>query len=380
MAAGDVHPHRRQIVTGRLVMILCQRKRRIAVSLLVAISIGSAHIAAENSQASEEPDIASRLKTETNRSGPVVPGTTQRAMPTEPTASPSEIAAWIKELDDNRYLARERASQRLLESGSAALDPLLATANGERLEPADRAIWILRRLSKGKDRSLRRQALERLTKLQNRPQIVAAARESLVALRHHESLEAIQALGGRYRETAMVIGTFALPRIILDDEWQGGDDGLVHLEGLAALGTVAVIGTDITVDGLAQLQNVAGLQDLVLYGTKLEPVDVDNLQKRLPQVRIDYRRGALLGVASNTMDGMGPAVVASVQSGSAAEAAGIKAGDIIQRFEKEPVPSFQKLTLMIGEHRAGDEVTLEVLRAGQPIEFTLKLGAWQTFD
>jgi hypothetical protein len=353
-------------------------KSQTGAHWLIALAICSAAMA-DSRPATEETKATSEL-------GNGAPSHPQRRSSPEPVtsaapaASSAEIAAWIAELDDNRYLTRERASQRLLDAGSAALDPLLEIANGNRPEPADRAIWILRRLSRTNERTLRRQALHRLTMLQNRPQIVAAAHETLVALRHNESLEAIQELGGRYRETAMTMGTYALPRVIFDQQWRGGDAGLAHLQGLAAVGTVALIGTEISADGLTQLTTVAGLQDLVLFGTKLESADVAKLQKLLPHVRIDYRRGGLLGVASNTPDGMGPAQVASVQAASAAEKAGIKAGDIIQTFQSEPVPSFQKLTTMIGNYRAGDEVTLEVLRRGEPIEFKLKLGAWQSFD
>ena len=44
------------------------------------------------------------------------------------------------------------------------------------------------------------------------------------------------------------------------------------------------------------------------------------------------------------------------------------------------MPSFRAVTTMIGKHRAGDEVTLVVLRAGQPIEFKVRLGEWQSAD
>jgi S1-C subfamily serine protease len=120
------------------------------------------------------------------------------------------------------------------------------------------------------------------------------------------------------------------------------------------------------------------LEELWLYGTKIQAEEVPQLQSRLPQVAIDYRRGALLGVGSNTPDGMGPAVVGTVQG--VAAAAGILVGDIIQKFENQPVPNFKALTGMIGKHAAGDEVTLEVLRGGQPIEFKLKLGQWETYN
>src|SRR5688572_660180 len=74
-----------------------------------------------------------------------------------PTATPEQIAQWIAQLDDNRYVVREEATSRLLETQGAGLDLLLAAANGQRPEPADRAVWILRRLSHAKDEALRRQ-------------------------------------------------------------------------------------------------------------------------------------------------------------------------------------------------------------------------------
>jgi S1-C subfamily serine protease len=118
------------------------------------------------------------------------------------------------------------------------------------------------------------------------------------------------------------------------------------------------------------------LQDLLLYGTNLELEDVPKLQKLLPQVTIDHRMGGLLGVGSTMPEGMGSAVIGIVKKGSAAEAAGIKVGDTVQRFEGQTVSNFKALTLMIGKHRAGDEVSLEVLRDGKPLDFKVKLDAW----
>jgi hypothetical protein len=360
-----------------------QPKNRFTATLALGVGlVGPAMVLADD-RGNEKPrsaDSASASDVAPSAQDDAAQTTASRGT-SSPAATPAEIAAWITELDDNRYLVRERASQQLLEAGSPALDPLLNTANGERPEPSDRAVWILRRMSTSKDRSLRRPALERLTRLQNRPQVAAAAHETLIALRHSEALEALQALGGRYSES-QGIGPYPFPRVILDPQWRGGDAGLAHLEGLAAVGTVAVIGTDITADGLMQLQKIEGLRDLVLYGTGLEEEEKDKLQKALPQVTIDFRRGALLGVGSSAApgDGTGSPLVATVQPGSVAEAAGIKVGDVIRRFEGNDVTSFKALTEMIGEHRAGDKVTLEVVRDGQPIQFTLKLGAWQTFE
>jgi hypothetical protein len=299
--------------------------------------------------------------------------------PAKEPPSPEEIAGWIANLDDNRYLVREAATRRLLDAGPASLDHLLGTANGGRPEPADRATWILRRLGSGKDLLLRRQALERLVLLKNRPQVAAAALEALAELRHSEAVQALEALGARYvtNEYGMAISLYYTPRLVLDQQWRGTDADLALVRNLVAVRQVIVIGTDVSIDGLTHLQQVNLLSDLLLYGTKLEPEDVPKVQQLLPQVAIDYRRGGLLGVGSNPPDGSGQAKVGMVTKGSAAEAAGIKVDDVIQKFEGESVSTFKVLTQMIAKHRAGEEVTLEILRDGQTMEFKVKLGAWQ---
>ena len=73
------------------------------------------------------------------------PAAAERAKP-----SPDEEAdrALDRQLDSNRYLVRERATQQLLARGPPALDPLLTAANGDRPEPADRAVWVLKNLGR----------------------------------------------------------------------------------------------------------------------------------------------------------------------------------------------------------------------------------------
>jgi hypothetical protein len=285
-------------------------------------------------------------------------------------------------LDDNRYLVREQATRQLLAAGEAALEPLLAAANSERPEPADRAIWVLRRLGASKDVALRRKALERLAQVKNRPRVAAAARQALAEFRHREAIQALEQLGARFGSPQFGGEGSTEPhmtvRVILDRGWRGGDEGLVHLGHLLGLQQVIVIGTDLSVAGLAKLQKVEMLEELWLYGTNLHAEDLPEIKKLLPQVTVDYRRGALLGVGGNSFAGEGPAQVMTVTAGGAAALAGIKVGDIIQKFEGEPVASFKDLTVKIGKCSPGDEVKLQLLRDGKPLTLTVKLGEWQT--
>jgi hypothetical protein len=351
-----------------------------ALALILATSVRLVALAADSTNTSDPAPATLNAAAST----PHASSTQQEHTAADAKNAPrtDEIAAWIADLDDNRYLVREAATRRLLEAGVASFDYLLNTANGDRPEPADRATWILRRLSSGKDQVLRRQALERLVLLKNRPQVVTVAQQALAELRHTEAVAVLQALGARYvtSEYGMSIGFYYTPRLELDQQWRGTDADLVHVRNLVAVRQVAIFGTDISIEGLAHLQRANWLQEssLLLYGSKLEADEVPKVQKLLPQVEVDYRRGGLLGVGSNTPEGMGSAVVGIVKKGSAAEAVGIRVGDIVQEFENQPVPNFKALTLMIGKHRAGDEVTLEVVRNGQPMEFKVTLDAWQS--
>jgi hypothetical protein len=300
-----------------------------------------------------------------------------------PVPTSAEIAAWIVDLEDNRYLVREQATRHLLDAGLPAVDALLEAVNGKGLERSDRALWVLRRFSGAKDATLRRQALERLVLVRDRPRVAAAASQALAVMRHQEAVASIERLGGRFSSSQLTGGQtmtapFATPLVVLDNQWRGGDAGLAHLADLLGLQRVVIVGTDISMTGIEELQEVSQLKELWMYGTQLEWEDIAKMQEMLPQVHLDYRRGGLLGVGG-AQNAMGPAVVSHVQKGSAAEKAGIKAGDIIRRFNDQTVGSFKQLTAKIGELRAGEEIKLDVLRDGKSIEITAKLGQWQTY-
>jgi hypothetical protein len=300
-----------------------------------------------------------------------------------PASTSAGINSWIGKLDDDRYQVREEATQRLYEAGAAALDPLLVVADGERPEPSDRSVWIMRRLSTAKDPALRRKALVHLASLKKRPQVAAAARQQLAEIEHQEAVDAMEELGARYLsagEFVPQLGSNYSSRLILDERWHGKDADLDQLRHLIGLRHVIIIGTDISFEGVKELQHCETLQELWLYGTKLTPDDLAKLRKLLPEVMIDYRQGALLGVASASADAMGPAVVTRVEPGSAAANAGVLQGDIIQKFDGEAIPNFKTLTQKVGSHHPGDEITLGIMRNGKPMDLKVKLGKWKTIE
>src|SRR5262249_32201960 len=185
-------------------------------------------------------------------------------------------------------------------------------------------------------------------------------------------------LGGRYMEEGVdpKSGQPMPKRVQLDDSWRGGDAGLAHLAKLRAVPLVTVIGTDVTAKGLMQLAGADSLRTLQLYGTRLEDPDIAELQKKLGQVKIDFRRGGLLGVRG--AENAATAEVQSVQPNSAAATAGILPGDTIQKIDGKPIADFAQLTSEVAKHRAGDELTLNVQRGKQTLEMKVKLGKWES--
>jgi S1-C subfamily serine protease len=115
-------------------------------------------------------------------------------------------------------------------------------------------------------------------------------------------------------------------------------------------------------------------------------VPVDTVNRVVPQLvakgkytrpvlglEIDEQLSQQLAARSGTK---GVAVV-KVVSGSPAEAAGMRAGDVIAAIDGKPVTSAAQLVNRLDEHKVGDTVRLTVQRDGKPVELTatLKAGA-----
>jgi hypothetical protein len=328
--------------------------RAIAASLIATVLLGAA------STAHSEPE----------------PPAAKASVPSE-----EQIAAWVADLDSNQYRVREAATQQLTATSVAALEQLLGAANSKRPEPADRAVWIMHQLAQTADLQQRQQVLEHLARVEGRPQVVEDAKVGLAEIQHQLAVHAIEELGGRYLEEGVdpKLGQPVPKRVVLDDHWRGGDAGLEHLTHLRAVPRITIVGTDVTAKGVAQLAGVASLQQLQLYGTRLEEADVAELQKQfaqhMPAVTIDYRRGALLGVRG--VDNGQSAVVQSVQPGTAAATAGIQDGDAIRKIDGKTIADFAQLTTEVGKHRAGDEIVVELQRGGETLELKVKLGRWE---
>lgn len=341
-------------------MMLSQVSRGIAIGLLVAMPTT---MAAGQEQGSDPADAA-------------VPHPPPSAGPGDRTDSHQDIRQWISDLDSNHYEVRERASRRLLEHGGAAVEQLAAAADGPSPEAAARAIVVLEELAKKEDQpKLQLAVLEHLAGLENRASVSRRAQEKLAEVWERISLPIVLEMGARLDpESEYVDPSGQRRKVILGPNWTGGDEGLVHVARLASVYAVSIRNAAVSPEGLEHLAEMPSLQVLELYGIGLDEEARQELRQKFPYVRLDIRRGAMLGVRGLPQS---PAQVQSVEPDSAADHAELQAGDVIIKVDDAEVQSFDELTREIAKFHPGETAVLHIRRGGELLEREVVFGQWE---
>ena len=83
---------------------------------------------------------------------------------------------------------------------------------------------------------------------------------------------------------------------------------------------------------------------------------------------------AYLGVTVGDSTSGAGAAIESVKSGTPADSAGVKAGDIVTKIDGDAVDNADDLTAKISAHQPGDKVTLTVTRSGATKTIDVTLG------
>ena len=93
------------------------------------------------------------------------------------------------------------------------------------------------------------------------------------------------------------------------------------------------------------------------------------------------RSVGIVSAIDRTINGVGDAsgstgaLVSQVVSGSPADSAGIKAGDVITALDGKAIASANDLTASLSAHAPGDKVTLTVTRTGSTKSIDVTLGS-----
>lgn len=341
----------------------------------------------------------------------------------------SEIEAWVVELGADRFPKRAAATKKLINAGGLAIEPLMEGISQHGLEVTTRGIYVLQQLAVVGDAETEESARQSLEKIAA-ARVTAAARhardalDKLDSLRQQRAVEELRKLGAVVNRTHEEISSAMGPlfAVTIDNSWRGTakdlrwfeflidvqqlsfvgpkvkDDWLAHVTGLPNVRLVKLKRTSVTDAGLTPLTTLEQLEfirllymeigdDAVvhlarcqraaridLFGTKMTREGETKLRDAVP-ARIDRRKGAFLGIQPTQIDNAAWEI-GNVTAGSAADKAGLRAGDVFVTYDTKKVGDFLSLTAMIAQHDAGHIVDVTLRRDGDIIERRIKLGEW----
>jgi hypothetical protein len=298
-----------------------------------------------------------------------------------PAMESGELETLVGQLDSNRYLDRERATQTLLAAGATALDPLLTAANSGRPEPADRAVWVLKKLGESTDRDLALAALDRLVAVKDRPAVVheaTLARGRIYELACQESLAKLGAKLMVQDQLSPEQMPVRLVHIDLTDKWRGTPEDLQCLANLRDHRYFRIEGSVVGDAEVRIFEDMDGLALLQIWKTRVTPAAVDAIKDRQPKAVVYVRKNALLGIGGATHE-KGVLVTESRPSTGAANA-GILKDDVITSLDGKPVQDFDRLTARIAQYEPGQEIEVTLLRGGEEMTKRVSLSNWKDFE
>lgn len=293
----------------------------------------------------------------------------------------ADVDAWVAQLAAPQYARREAAARSLVASGTAVLPAVERAILAGDLEVASRGIEVVAQILTTTEGPAAEQCLRSLA-AKGQGAVASLAADALT----FHMLAVTDAARGRLESRGAVVRERAAVDgggldVDLDAAWRGDPNDFRELARLRGLVGVSVRGVPVDAVMLDVLGGLSSVQRIDLFGTGAGPAEARALADRLPDARIDVRRGGRLGIAS--AGAAGPCEIRTVEPGSAADQAGLRSGDVVQSISGIAVASFEDLTARLEEHAPGEAVQVVVARRGgraddepESIECTVRLDAW----
>jgi len=297
-------------------------------------------------------------------------------------APPPDIDRWIADLGSPQFARREAASKTLLDAGRPALAPLATAIQNGDFEVASRGIEIVRDMLASDDLDLAVDAervLEHAAESDGKASRLAAA-----TLEFHQvgtaaaARERLEKLGAVFRERPFI--EQAGLEVEFGAAWKGTTDDVRQLARIRGLASVGFHGVKLDAAAVAVIGRLRRLEHVELFGTGLGDAAIADLARKLPDARIDVRKGGKLGVGALAFGG--PCEIRTIEPGSAADQAGIRAGDVIVAVDGNLVEDFEGLTSRVAGRGPGEQVKVTVERGGaangdvERLDIDVRLDTW----
>lgn len=279
-------------------------------------------------------------------------------------APPADVTRWIADLGSPQFARREAASKALRESGRAALAPLAEAIEKGDFEVTSRGIEIVRDMLASDDLELAAEAeqiLEQAADAESRGARLAAA-----ALEFHQVGTAaaararLEKLGAVFRERPLV--DQAGIEVEFGAGWKGSTEDLRELARIRGLAGIGFHGVKLDAAAVAVVGRLRRLEHVELFGTGLGDQAIAGLEKKLPDAQIDVRKGGKLGVGARA--DLRPCRILTIEPGSAADQAGVRAGDVIVAVDGNAIDDFEGLTDRVAGRGPGETVRVTLERGG----------------
>ena len=267
-----------------------------------------------------------------------------------PAATAEEIKAWVAQLASRNFRDRESATKKLASAGAASGGAVAQAGVDGPVEVGLRAVAILDAHYKSEDGSTIDGAEAGLLRLRAAKHAGVSRRAAETLTRHYpirqdRAVVQIRELGGQIqferffgRNRAPGLPEHgAVHAVAIGPEWTGGEKGLEQVARLDSLSTV-----------------------YFLNGHELSEKSIAELQKQLPQMTVQRRGAAFLGVGTQN-DAMG-CLIGEVKINSAAARGDLRGFDIVIAFGGKPILGANDLIEAISLHQPGETVKLVVLR------------------
>lgn len=217
----------------------------------------------------------------------------------------AEIAAWIDQLDSDKFLLRENATQKLIGAQQAAIGPLADAVRTGSLEKAFRCIHVLRAFAIGDDIETEIQASAKLA-------LIAATENDRVGayagdvlkrmepIQRERAIRILSGLGIKFTSYAPQQGFQTLdegPGIWITNDYTGSAKELHYLQHLGFIEDVQIENDKITAEWFAE---IAKMPNVHLLTIKDGPVDIEMLRELEPIFhKIDWLRLYYLNLKSS---------------------------------------------------------------------------------